>query len=206
MARIIATLMFIIGFAFAGMLPASAQDLGLRLPGAEALQGRNATGGAQTLEDILARQRAAGAPTTARDDAMGNAEALVGPLETRGGASDSEIWSMLRHGTADTIVSTRQARDAILVQDSGMEWLKFRAGPLREYGGYLLLGTLGLLALFYLIRGRVRIEGAKRRSHLAFRRDRALRSLADRRFVHSPRADRIDYALWPRRDYPVVRA
>ena len=38
-----------------------------------------------------------------------------------------------------------------------MAWLQFREGPLLTYGGYFLLGTIGLLALFYLIRGRIRI-------------------------------------------------
>ena len=41
-----------------------------------------------------------------------------------------------------------------------MTWLKFRKGPLVTYGGYLLLGTLGFLALFFLLRGRIRIDGA----------------------------------------------
>ena len=39
-----------------------------------------------------------------------------------------------------------------------MAWYEFRAGPLRTYGGYLLVGTIGLLAIFFLIRGRIRIE------------------------------------------------
>ena len=42
-----------------------------------------------------------------------------------------------------------------------MWWLKFRSGPLLEYGSWLLGGMLALLALFYLIRGRIRIEGEK---------------------------------------------
>jgi formate dehydrogenase subunit gamma len=47
------------------------------------------------------------------------------------------------------------------MQDGGMWWLKFREGPLLSFGIYLLGGTLALLALFYLIRGRIRIEGEK---------------------------------------------
>ena len=42
-----------------------------------------------------------------------------------------------------------------------MRWLQWRAGPVRTYGGYLLLGMLGVLLLFYLIRGRILIEGEK---------------------------------------------
>jgi len=40
-----------------------------------------------------------------------------------------------------------------------MSWLAFRAGPLRQYGGWLLLGTLALLAVFYLLRGKVLVDG-----------------------------------------------
>ena len=48
-----------------------------------------------------------------------------------------------------------------MIQDGGMRWLEFREGPLLKYGGYLLLGTLVALALFLLIRGRIRIDGEK---------------------------------------------
>lgn len=36
-----------------------------------------------------------------------------------------------------------------------------REGPLLTYGGYLLLGTIGALALFFVLRGRVMIDGEK---------------------------------------------
>ena len=37
----------------------------------------------------------------------------------------------------------------------------FAKGPLRTYGGYLLLGTLAALVLFFLLRGRIRIDGER---------------------------------------------
>lgn len=42
-----------------------------------------------------------------------------------------------------------------------MWWLQFREGPLRQYGAWVLAGTLAVLALFYMIRGRIRIDGEK---------------------------------------------
>jgi len=42
-----------------------------------------------------------------------------------------------------------------------MRWLQFREGPLLEYGGWLLVGTLAVLGLFLLLRGRIRIDGPK---------------------------------------------
>ena len=42
-----------------------------------------------------------------------------------------------------------------------MKWLAFREGPLKNYGGYLLLAMLGVLLLFYILRGKIMIEGEK---------------------------------------------
>jgi formate dehydrogenase subunit gamma len=122
---------------------------------------RAATGGAMTREEIMARQRGEEVPTRERgadDTAGGAAAAIRGQLGPLGQTSDSEVWEQLRFGTADVTVSAGGPEARVLVQDSGMPWYEFRAGPLRTYGGYLLLGMLGVLAVFYLIRGRIRIE------------------------------------------------
>ncbi|WP_112323223.1 formate dehydrogenase subunit gamma [Oceanibium sediminis] len=142
--------------------PAAAQEAGpnTAAPGAE----RAATGGATTLEDILARQRGEKVDLTFRAGNTGDpdsAAAITSQLGTLGGASDADVFRALRYGTADVTVSTTSPAAGVLIQDGGMWWLKVRAGPLRTYGGYLLLGMIGLLALFYLLRGRIRIEGEK---------------------------------------------
>jgi formate dehydrogenase subunit gamma len=123
-----------------------------------------ATGGAQTLEDILARQRGEHVDYTFRREATGDpskAAPMTGQLGTLGGVSDPELWRALRYGTADVTVSSRAPAAEVVIQDGGMKWLSFRKGPLSSYGSYLLLGVLGALALFYLLRGRIRIEGEK---------------------------------------------
>ena len=134
------------------------------LPGLaqETPDARAETGGAQTLEDILARQRGEVVSDQYRRDNTGNpalAAPLTGQLGPLGGASDPELWRAFRYGSADIKSSDPSPAGKTVVQDGGMRWLKFRAGPLRTYGGYLILGMLGLLALFYLIRGKIRIEG-----------------------------------------------
>jgi formate dehydrogenase subunit gamma len=125
---------------------------------------RSATGGAQTLDDILARQDALSVDETFRSDNTGdptiNADSSQA-LGTRGGQSDPELWRALRYGSADVTTQSRSPASDVLIQDSGMWWLTFRQGPLATYGGYLLLGTIALLALFYMLRGRIRIDGAK---------------------------------------------
>lgn len=146
--------------------PSGANDAAL----AEA---RVATGGAQTLEDILARQRGEQIDDAFRRTATGNpdaAAAMTQQLGTLGGASDPELWRALRFDSADVTVSAGGDVARVLVQDGGMRWQQFRAGPLATYGGYLLLGVIGLLVLFYLLRGRIAIDGEKTgRTVLRFR-------------------------------------
>jgi formate dehydrogenase subunit gamma len=125
---------------------------------------RSATGGAQTLDDILARQRGQALDDSFRKDNTGNPEsaaAISAQLGTLGGVSDPELWRQLRYGTADVKVSSGGEVAKVLVQDGGMRWLAFREGPLRQYGGWLLLGTIGVLLVFFVLRGRIRIDGEK---------------------------------------------
>ncbi|WP_101068620.1 formate dehydrogenase subunit gamma [Roseovarius salinarum] len=155
MARLLS--MFLLSLVLAA--PVSAQD-GPGLPETD----RSATGGATTLEDILARQRGEEVDNAYRRNATGDdhrppeaAEAL-GPL---GGLSDSEVWRDLRFNDADVTVSAGGDPARVLVQDRGMWWQQFREGPLARYGAWLLGATLVLLALFFLVRGRIRIDGEK---------------------------------------------
>ncbi len=121
---------------------------------------RSATGGAQTLEDILARQRGEAVDNSFRqkfgdpDSAAG----LVEQLGTLGGASDPDLWRALRFNEAEISVSAGGDVAKVLVQGGGMAWYQFRQGPLITYGGYLLLGTLVLLVLFYVLRGRIALD------------------------------------------------
>ncbi|CUH80759.1 formate dehydrogenase subunit gamma [Tropicibacter naphthalenivorans] len=122
---------------------------------------RSATGGAQTLEDILRRQEGQAIDDSFRSDAIGG-DAISAPgLGPLGGASDPELWRALRYNKADVTVSTRSDVGKVLVQDGGMRWYEFRKGPLATYGGWLLLGTIGFLVVFYLLRGRIGIDGGK---------------------------------------------
>lgn len=151
---VLATLLFVLFSAISA--PLAAQE-------AEPVD-RSATGGAQTLADIMARQRGEDVDNSFRSDALGNTGGLpggAGQLGTLGGASDAEVWRALRFNEADVSSTSRGPGATVLVQDGGMAWLQFRTGPLLTYGGYLLLGTLALLAVFFLIRGRIRIDGEK---------------------------------------------
>ncbi|MGB0439313.1 MAG: formate dehydrogenase subunit gamma [Paracoccaceae bacterium] len=127
-------------------------------------EARVATGGAQTLEDILARQRGEPINDSFRRDNTGDpdgAAAMAAQLGTLGGASDPELWRALRYNSADVTVSAGGEVGKVLVQSGGMQWYDFRATVVGTYGGYLLLGTIVALVLFYLLRGRIGIDGEK---------------------------------------------
>ena len=125
---------------------------------------RAATGGAQTLEDILRRQEGQIIDDSFRSDITGNpdrAAPITEQLGTLGGASDPDLWRAFRYSTADISTQNRGPASTTLIQDGGMWWLLFREGPLLKMTVYLLGGTLLALALFYLVRGRIRIDGEK---------------------------------------------
>lgn len=122
---------------------------------------RSATGGASTLEDILARQAQQKLDESYRSTDIGDptlAAPETDPLGALGGVSQAEDWRALRYNKADVTVSSRSPAADVLMQDGGMAWLAFRAGPLATYGGWALVATLGLLAVFYLIRGKIKTD------------------------------------------------
>ncbi len=125
---------------------------------------RSATGGAQTLEDILARQRGEMIDDSFRRGNVGDPDTAAGLAEqlgTLGGSSDPELWRALRYGSADITVSSGGEVATVLVQDGGMWWLEFRQTILTTWGGYFLLGVIVLLVVFFLLRGRIRVDAPK---------------------------------------------
>ena len=113
---------------------------------------QNSTG--QSLEDILARQaEAAEADAGARIGAGVTSADIAGALQRSVGADTGVL------GDGRTVTQSRSPGADVLVQSGGVRWLNYRQGPLLSWGGGLLLVTLVLLAAFYMVRGRIRIEG-----------------------------------------------
>ncbi len=86
------------------------------------------------------------------------------PGQSLGNTSDADFWRMIRSGGAGTkggiqgSVSIPDKKAGMLVQSEGEQWRSIRNGPLKTYGAYALGGMVLLLVLFFLIRGRVKIE------------------------------------------------
>lgn len=79
------------------------------------------------------------------------------PGDTQGITSDADQWRAIRQGIQGT-VSIPDKKAGQLVQSEGDNWRAFKNGPLTTWGAWALAGIVILLALFYLLRGRIRVE------------------------------------------------
>ena len=74
-----------------------------------------------------------------------------------GTTSDAELWGKVRQGIQGTVsIPDKQAGQ--MIQSEGESWRSWRNGPLTVWGGTALLLMIGVIALFFLVRGRIRIE------------------------------------------------
>ena len=79
------------------------------------------------------------------------------PGDALGNRNDSELWRQLRHGVKGN-VSFPDEQAGVMIQSEGNNWRALRNGPVSVFGGWVLFGTIGLLALFFVVRGRIRID------------------------------------------------
>ncbi len=88
---------------------------------------------------------------------QGAPPALSGPPLGRTSATEAEVMRQIRQG-AQGYVSIPDKKAGILIQSEGENWRNFRNGPESTYGTWILLGMVIVLAVFFAIRGRIRIE------------------------------------------------
>lgn len=82
------------------------------------------------------------------------------PGNSLGTSSDADFWRSIRQGEQGN-VSLPNKQYGVMIQSEGDNWRAVRNGPLSTYGVWVLLGMVILLALFFAIRGRVKIEAGK---------------------------------------------
>ncbi len=80
------------------------------------------------------------------------------PGNVRGNLSNSDMWKSINKDGIRGNVSIPDKKAGQLVQRDGDAWLAFKNGPLTTYGYYGLAAIIGVLVLFYLLRGRIRID------------------------------------------------
>lgn len=83
-------------------------------------------------------------------------------------ANNAEVWRSVRRGV-EGYASIPDPRARVLVQSEGEHWRAVYNGPIKTYGAWFLGAVVALLALFFVLRGRIRIEaGPSRRQILRF--------------------------------------
>jgi formate dehydrogenase subunit gamma len=82
------------------------------------------------------------------------------PGQALGNTSDAELWRKVREGQNFTS-SLPNPQAGVLIQSEGESWRSIRNGPLSTYGVWALLGMIALLALFFVLRGRLRIASGR---------------------------------------------
>ena len=79
------------------------------------------------------------------------------PGNSLGQQSDAQLWRSIRQSMVG-VVSNPNTESGRLVQSSGESWRSIRNGPLSTYGVWILAGMVGLLLIYFLLRGRIKIE------------------------------------------------
>ncbi|HYH40315.1 MAG TPA: formate dehydrogenase subunit gamma [Azospirillum sp.] len=72
-------------------------------------------------------------------------------------AADADVWRAIRQGVQGTS-SLPNPRAGVLIQSEGESWRALRNGPIATYGAWALAGILVVLVLFFLFRGRIRLD------------------------------------------------
>ncbi len=78
------------------------------------------------------------------------------PGSALGTTSDSQFWREIRKGVKGS-VSIPDEKAGVLIQSEGDLWRALRNGPVSKYGAWGMFGILILLALFFALRGRIKI-------------------------------------------------
>ncbi len=90
-----------------------------------------------------------------------------------------DLWNNVRQRDVEVTGQTqvKGVDTGVLINKSGEDWRLYRMQKLAPYGAYLMGGILGLIIIFYLVRGTLRIPGG-------FSGKKILRFTVNERMVH----------------------
>ena len=102
-------------------------------------------------------------PYTAAAQVLDRASAgQGGPDNTLGNQSDADMWRAIRQGEAGLpSASSLSSEQGVLVNAQGVWWSDMRADWVITYGATVLLGVILVIALYFALRGRIRIDGGR---------------------------------------------
>ena len=83
-----------------------------------------------------------------------------GPSNALGDDSQSDFWRNFRGGDPNDIKQmVSELPEGAVMTTTGQHWRKFREDYIRKYAGWFPLGVIGILLLYHLIKGKMRIPG-----------------------------------------------
>src|SRR5258708_34840717 len=83
--------------------------------------------------------------------------ALDPPADTLGTGGKSDDWRQIRQGVQGNVsIPNKQA--GVLTQSEGENFRAARNGPLSTFGAWVLVGIIAVLALFFALRGRIKLQ------------------------------------------------
>ena len=72
----------------------------------------------------------------------------------------AEFWRTIRQGHSG--YSAVQGRESnVLIQNGGQNWRQIRTGPITVIGGWVIVGVIAVLLMFYVVRGPVKVENGR---------------------------------------------
>lgn len=84
-------------------------------------------------------------------------ESAAPPVNLAPEGSRADVWRAIRQGEQGYVAAPNVAGGQ-LIQSEGEVWRDVRLGAYKLWAGWILLGMLGLVALFFALRGRVPLE------------------------------------------------
>ena len=79
------------------------------------------------------------------------------PGKSLGLKSDADLWRYVRTGKAGS-TQMKDELASVMIQSEGDNWRSLRNGPVSVYGAYGLAGIIGLLLIFFFVRGRITVD------------------------------------------------
>lgn len=73
----------------------------------------------------------------------------------------ADYWRAVREGNEGYVASQGAYTTNVLVQNGGQIWRQVRNGPVASYGAGLLIAVIVILAVFFAIRGPMRLQGER---------------------------------------------
>ncbi|MHA1127924.1 MAG: formate dehydrogenase subunit gamma [Alphaproteobacteria bacterium] len=92
----------------------------------------------------------------------GNAVNVIaddGAPNTLGDQSDAEIWDIFRGGDPRDILATKP--EGAVMTTTGQQWRVIRERVIVKYAGWFPVGVIAILTLYFLVKGKVPIEGGR---------------------------------------------